>query len=550
MSKLCVQVAPTIKNQSDVPVYGNESLAGRIQDLEFGTSVPGGFLNCGFKIPMSSSEAFYWYSTRIGHHVLITDKGQTVWEGRIDNIELGSFRVTISALGYWVSLTDQILYQRWADTGLSSWKEFSSVEFVGFSNAKPEAFENNNPGSLVTALRNGETYNSGNPSSGYVYVLPTPVFVASFPIAPNTVQYIKFGLVITNADSSDLRVRIFTASNPYSGSWTQKASYKIADNGNKEIAVGGGSEDIKAVAFIVDDDKVHTYAGATGDARVVISDIQTWADIDPMNINRLTAHRFILDNLLGKPSLGLSSTMPQISPDTLYVKDPGLDIMPLLVEGKTVQDAILELSSYGDDQSPPNEYFPAIWDSRRFFFEPKEKLMVRWLIRLKEFSEDGLNLMQSLENYWSKVYVRYTDIKERLAFTTVKEDIVFQSPSIDRTNIVGADVRQLAVANVLRDAFFEDFRKPQQRTEVSITGRIRNRHNVPEPLWMVRAGDLLFVEDLFSFSGGTSLDPLRLFSIRETSYNYENNELTLTPDWPANRLDILVSRLSALGKEF
>ena len=548
MSRLSIQIASVIESQSDIPVYN--CITSKVEDLKFSSGLPGGFLNCEFKMAMPRAEAYYWYSTRLGSHILIEGNGNIVWEGRIDNIQLENFGVSVTAFGYWISLADQIIYQRWADANLGAWKTFSSIEFPGFLNAKPDAFENSNPGGLSVALRKEESYTSGNPCSGYVYVLPSPIWTTSLPIAPNTVQYIKFTLVITNASSSDIRVRIFTASSPYSGSWTQKASYKIANNGTIELAIGNGAENIKAVAFVVDDDTTQTYGGNSGEARAVISDIELWADVAPLTSNRLTARRFIIDNLLGKSALDLSSTMPQLSTDTLYINDPELDIMPLIIEGKTLQDAILELGSYGDNSVPPNEYLPAVWDSRRLFFNPKEKSVVRWRVRLKEFDETGLSLMQSLENYWSKVYVKYTDIRNRLAFTTAAEDNVFQFSSIVRTNIIDADVRQLAVANVLRDAFFEDFKKPQQRTEVSITGEIRNAHSVREPLWMVRAGDLLFVEDLFSFAGGSSLDPLRLFSIRETSYNYDNNELIITPDWPANRLDILVARLSALGKEF
>ena len=102
-------------------------LSDRWTQLEFSSSLHGGFKDCRVAVPMTidlitlalRSERRGWHF----YHLEITEDHRTVWEGRIMkigmSIGLDGLRLELDALGYWASLRDR--YYDAADAGNTDW---------------------------------------------------------------------------------------------------------------------------------------------------------------------------------------------------------------------------------------------------------------------------------------------------------------------------------------------------------------------------------------------------------------------------------------------
>jgi len=92
-------------------------LSGRFTRLVFSTALHGGFKQCDLTVPMDLGEAWQWLNRenlpgRHYHHLVLSEGGRTVWEGRVMDVELAwnaAFSgLSITAMGYWSSLRDRL----------------------------------------------------------------------------------------------------------------------------------------------------------------------------------------------------------------------------------------------------------------------------------------------------------------------------------------------------------------------------------------------------------------------------------------------------------
>ena len=86
-----------------------EDLTERVEGLRFGTSLHGGFKSCSFRLKADIFEQWEWITNRLNYRLVLTEKSETVWEGRVEEPKLHflSNRLDVTSYGYWASLTDQ-----------------------------------------------------------------------------------------------------------------------------------------------------------------------------------------------------------------------------------------------------------------------------------------------------------------------------------------------------------------------------------------------------------------------------------------------------------
>ena len=206
----------------------------------------------------------------------------------------------------------------------------------------------------------------------------------------------------------------------------------------------------------------------------------------------------------------------------------------------------------------PNDY--GVWGYRRLKVNPRDSQNIKWVIPLTSIEDNGLSLERTLEDFWVAVWGKfnesftgldsYTDVIEN----TLGKELIWDER--DRAFDFGAVLTELAEA--AGRVALADFSTPRQRADIELKGTIVNILGVREPLWRVRAGDLMVVPDLIPFhmygSRGlygddpyNKLDHSTIFIIRETEYDAKNNTLNITPDLPPQTLESVLANAASLS---
>ncbi len=85
----------------------DQTLTDRVENLSFSTKLHGGFAIASFSVKMTIFEAWEWITTKQFYRLLIKDAVKTVWEGRLQDIDIAAWGINVTAYGYWASMRDQ-----------------------------------------------------------------------------------------------------------------------------------------------------------------------------------------------------------------------------------------------------------------------------------------------------------------------------------------------------------------------------------------------------------------------------------------------------------
>lgn len=80
----------------------------KLSGLRFGTVLPGGFGDASFSWPCSWPEAWDWYESYYNYQLTIHEGVSTIWQGRLEDIELSPSGITPTFMGYWRSCYDEV----------------------------------------------------------------------------------------------------------------------------------------------------------------------------------------------------------------------------------------------------------------------------------------------------------------------------------------------------------------------------------------------------------------------------------------------------------
>ena len=566
MSKLAVNVSSIITavDTTDAPWL---SISQDIEGLEFSTGLPGGFIEAQMSLSLPGSRAAWWYENMIGGNIQITDTGEIMWEGRINNIKFVRQKVVLDCRGYWVGLTDLINYSFWTEGRLGGWEAINPDIFGGLAtdaDMRFDRFSQNAQGALFATPQTGISTDN---YCGWVWTFAPDIVGGNTPkVDPRAIYRVKGHIYLDSEPGVGLDgwfFKIFVTDQPYTdaiGDWTlihtrveNQVATPVDEDFDVDISYAASPVPL-AIMFQLGNESILPAPVAAAHAYAAISNIELRV-VRSDDVSSVTA-KSILNALIASNS-DYGPASPEhlcLSTETLFIEDPGIEIIPFISEGLTVQEIANKLSQYGDDQTPPREWYPAVWGGRRLHFKPKQTDTVHWIVRKAELDDEGAELERSLENYWPEVYAHHIDLRERDVWSTLKDDFVTAQPlSLARRFQIFADVKQAAVADILRDAQHEFTKRPQQQASIDITGHIMNGAGVRYPLWRVKAGDVISIIDLAARSFTNDeidvTDPLKTFFIKETKYDLKDNKLTVTPEFPTNRLDILTSRLTDLTFE-
>ena len=144
-------------------------LSGRVRDVRFSTNEHG-FATLTAYCPLSLTDSFYLYDRPGLPHVLVSDDGVTVWEGRLEDVAIVNGGVRLGAYGYWRALSDAPYTAMWTDARTSSWRAITTQDILG---APAERYQiNANANRLWISLNKSASYATSTDVGGIMYAVP------------------------------------------------------------------------------------------------------------------------------------------------------------------------------------------------------------------------------------------------------------------------------------------------------------------------------------------------------------------------------------------
>lgn len=412
-----------------------------------------------------------------------------------------------------------------------------------FSNYK---FVTDNTGGILVAPLN-ESFLAED-AAAWFYGLPFIINATqdTFWQQPNYIKEISFSVSFFNSTFSDatptaMFVEVWTTDDFQAGTWSRAAI--VASSGTYTYQFAGS--DVRAILLRIGcgNTSTKTYAQPVGDARAEIYPLKLKAAIEA-----LTPHEVVTQNIVGVSDLLPQHSLLRKSP--LFINPSGdnaLSLSNLRYEEATLQEIINALSRVASD-SATETWYPAVWEGRYLHFKPIDfTAPPKWRVSRNAINDGGLSLERSLATYWSHVRAFFKDDRELLQTVRLKTDPIF-SKAIPVERKFTLDAGAVPLPEAMRDAFHDDFKVPQPRAEIAVSGSVIGPGGASEPLFLIRAGDIIQISDLFPARNvsSASRDPLRTFIVRETSYDAAEDTITLSLEWPTDRLDTLLANIEQI----
>ncbi len=242
----------------------------------------------------------------------------------------------------------------------------------------------------------------------------------------------------------------------------------------------------------------------------------------------------------------------QISADQSNIDRPDLQVAsvskPLTFRrNQTGQQVAMTAASWSDSGDAP--WHVAVWDSRKPYLKQRDLTTVTWHTNLAQL-RPGWRFRLGFGDYFSDIYDDYL-VGGSSTLTTLASDQASRDLYGRRTKALNID-RELpaAVAEQARDTMLQDTKRPRQFGSFAIQGFVYDTDRAPVPLWRVRAGDVLRIDDLVPASSdldAVTLDGLRTFFLIETDYIHTTNTLKVRPDLSPRTLPSILQREGITG---
>jgi hypothetical protein len=240
------------------------------------------------------------------------------------------------------------------------------------------------------------------------------------------------------------------------------------------------------------------------------------------------------------------------SGDHSQIKVTVTDITPQDFTGEQkLRDAIEAVLKFGDDGVIPVPLHFAIWNHRRPYLFAEPDIIgdePDWQVSVKDFAKGrGLALNRSIRGLFNKIQVLYDDPDIGPTFTDWEEDLVSQNLFWLREGSINIGAALTGIATTIGELAINAYSKPKQTSRLGITGKVKTKAGAPDFPYMVRAGDLVRINDydpsvaqLVSGQGG---EDAAIAVINSTRYNYERNQLELQLGSKSVAMDLLMARL-------
>jgi hypothetical protein len=239
----------------------------------------------------------------------------------------------------------------------------------------------------------------------------------------------------------------------------------------------------------------------------------------------------------------LTGECPDISSDQSNITAGSRDLVGLDFTTKEYpQTRINQLTQLSDDDN--GVWFFAIWDDRIPYLFKRSVTEVNWYVWLSDVG--NLDLAQSASDLRNAV-LPFVGTTEGTTQTDTTSLALYPRREIKITLPTGANANSqgdAATSQVTERAL------PRQSNSFVLSGSVYktagNTGGMLEktPLWHIRAGDVIRIQDLVpSTAASPELDDLRTFYVVETQYNASQDTITIQPDRPKRTLSRMLNRI-------
>jgi hypothetical protein len=228
------------------------------------------------------------------------------------------------------------------------------------------------------------------------------------------------------------------------------------------------------------------------------------------------------------------------------------DITPQDFTGEQkLKDAIDQVTKFGDDGVIPVPIYFAIWEHRMpyLFAEPDIRTEEPdWQVFVKDFGGSaGVTLSRNRRRLYNKIQVLYDDPDIGATFTDWVEDSVSQGLFGVREGSLNIGAALPGIADTMAELAIHSYSKPTQSSRLGISGRVYTKAGAPEFPYMVRAGQLIRVNDydpaVAQLVSAESGEDAAIAFINKTRYNADKNTLQVELGKKNVALDLLMARL-------
>lgn len=486
--------------------------------LEVSTG-PHGFGRLKCRLRLNHWDSFLLYDRRGLPHVTLSDCGQIVWEGRLEDVAIVPGGVRLTALGYWRALYDVPYTALFSTTSTAGWRPVTPAEVANRTIARWQ-WDNNNR--LYLAPRKGDVFESTTQVGALTFAAPED--------GNRSVYYVSFDYDFT-VPSSTWRARLSSATEAF-GSLT--AEWDLAAgtaSGSATVTLTSPNPRL-LFSMWYDSGSPTTYSGETGAAYLKITNLR---------INGQPSATFSAGSIalyLLAYINGINAN--QLSSSTALIQSAGLpDLTDEVHEDAWPADILDHLAALGDNQTPPRQWEAGVWENRILHFRPRGTGARAWFVDVA-----ALEVQRTLELLRNSAYATYQEAGGRKLRTAVSAD----TDSIARYGLtrrakISAQTTSSTQAGIQRDAYLEDNADPKPRAGLEFY-EVYDGGGARWPLWLPRSGDTFTIRNL---PPGVSadVDRLRTFRLSETRLIIDENRLEVIPEEPRPTLETLLARRGA-----
>ena len=469
-----------------------------------------GFAACDVPlVPMSLSEAFEVYDWPGLPHVVVSDSGGgVVWEGRLEDIEIVAGGVALTALGYQRALYDAPYTALWSKSGTGDWKSVPQER----SGAMPDRYEMDNNNRLYIAPKRGESFLNNDHYGEMTYAAPH-----------------NGGRALTRLTASyDITLpagwlaAIYSAADNYG---SPVSAWSLTATGSQQT--GSLSVDLTPNARVM-----WHIRNQTGATYTVSADTGAWY-ARLTNVRLMSAAEVTASGIAAALAQFINVTNgDQLRGDAVLIEPTTTDLRDEVYED-ALPAAILDRLAllHGCEWG--------VYDDRRLHFRPRGGQR-HWYVDVTATPQ----LQRSIESLRNSAYAVYRGDDGRALRTASVGDADSQARyGLVRRGLVNAQTTSLTEAQTHRAVYLADRATLAARAEVSFD-RLYDGVGALWPLWSCRAGDTVTVRNLPP-TLLTDIDRVRTLRVAETEYDAAAGTLSIAPEEPLPRLDVLVARRGA-----
>jgi len=240
--------------------------------------------------------------------------------------------------------------------------------------------------------------------------------------------------------------------------------------------------------------------------------------------------------------------------NAFFLDDGRSQVNPIMFSsGEKPGDVIQKIIAFGSSGSVPSPLFFGIYEEAYPHLRKMEDGN-RWYVDVNNmpYGQQAMAITTSLLTMFTRTAVLFSDTVGSRELTTwqTNEDL-YARFGYNRDGVFSIAGASEVVADIIADVVAKTYDKPEQRLDILVDGYVQDGIGRYQPAWVVRAGDIVKLQNVIPTSSTLSsdiVDNISTIYVQETSYDAETGRLRITPvEFTRALLDIILSMAGLSG---